>query len=144
MEYKDVTDVIAGAHGLLDKLDRRVRKSWVYRVFWHSVNVQWYTPPVIIGTSWELDEPNRKSRTLILRYSWGRSLVLGFWGKTEYDEDEALLNATIYGRERTHGERRAWDDQSYLEGEFDGISSDVLEGRPQLRVRATVDAGSDG
>lgn len=144
MEYKDVTDVIAGVHNLLDKLEARVRGSRVHRVFWHSVNVQWYTPPVILGTSWELDEPNRKARTVILRYSWGKSLVLGFWGKTGYDEADALLNATIHGRQRTHGERSGWDDQSYESAEFDGASGTVLTRRPGLRVRTTSDAGVDG
>lgn len=143
MEYKDVTDVIAGLHGALDKLETKVRGSWVHRIFWHSVNIKWYTPPVFFATSWELDEPYRKSRAFIFRYSWGKSLVLGFWGKTGYDEEHALLNATIYGRERTDGERLVWDDQSYTNAEFDGNSGSLFS-RPELRVRATSDAGADG
>ena len=144
MEYKDVTDIVAGMHGVLDKIEARVRGSWVHRIFWHSVNVKWYTPPVLFGTSWELDHPFRRSRTVIVRYWWGRSLVLGFWSKTGYDEDHALLNATIHGRERTDGERLGWDDQSFAEAEFDGDSGPILERRPELRVRATVDDGIDG
>lgn len=144
MEYKDVTDLITGVHGLLDKLEVRVRKSRISRFFWHSVRVKWYTPPVILGTSWELDPPNRKGRTVILRYSWDKSIVLGFWGKTGYDEDHALLNATIYGRERTREERDAWDESIPKTRTVDGIDCSLLEGRPGLRVRATVDAGTDG
>lgn len=145
MEYKDATDVIAWAHNALDKLDVWVRRSWVSRVFWHSVNVQWYTPPVITGTSWELDEPNRKSRTLILRYSWGKSVVLGFWSKTGYDEAEALLHATIHGRERTEDERIAYDEANAWNATRGEDGSDpVLQGGSGLRVRATTDARADG
>lgn len=144
MEYKDATDVIAGLHGALDWVETKVRKSWLNRVFWHSVNVKWYTPPVLAGTSWELDHPNRKGATVILRYSWGKCFVLGFWGKREYDEDHALLSATIHGRKRTDGEHLGWDEAAYREGEFDGTSSPLLERRPELRIRATTDAGTDG
>lgn len=144
MEYKDATDIIAGLHGALDKLEVKIRKSRVHRIFWHTAPVKWYTPPVLLGLSWEIDHPFRRSRVVMLRYWWKRSLVLGFWGKTEYDEDHALLNATLHGRERTHGERNGWDDQSYVEGEFDGASGNILERRPGLRVRATFDAGIDG
>lgn len=144
MEYKDATDIIAGAHNLLSRLEARIRKSWVHRVFWHSVNVRWYTPPIWGARAWEVDEPFRGGRTVLLRYWRGKSLVLGFWGKTSYDEAEALLNATIHGRERTHGERSGWDDQSYESAEFDGTSGTVLTRRPGLRVGASVDAGADG
>lgn len=143
MEYKDVTDVIAGLRGALDWVERKAIRHGLSRLFWHSVNVQWYTPPVILATEWELDHPNRKSRVAILRYSWGRSLVLGFWGKKHYDEDHALLNATIHGRKRTDGENRGWDEESYREAEFAGSSLPLLNERPGLRVRATVDAGPD-
>ena len=144
MEYKDATDVIAGMHGLLDRLEASVRRSRIHRVFWHSVNVRWYTPPVWPAREWEVDEPFRRGRTVLLRYRWGKSAVLGFWGKTGYDEADALLNATIHGRRRTDGERSGWDDQSYTEAEFDGNSGPLLSRRPELRVRATVDAGADG
>ena len=144
MEYKDVTDVIAGMHSVLDWVDSKVRGKWLHRFFWHGVRVKWYTPPVLIGTSWELDAPFRKSRTIIVRYWWSKSAVLGFWGKKGYDEDHALLSATIHGRERTYGERLGWDDQSYAEAEFDGNSGPLLSRRPELRVRASTDAGADG
>jgi hypothetical protein len=141
LEFKDVTDIIASAHGVLDKLEARVSGSWLHRAFWHGINVRWYTPPVLIGRSWELDYPYRKSRTVVLRYSFRRSLVLGFWGKKGYDEDTALLEATIYGRERTNDERRAWDEtQLFMADEASGV---LLEGRPGLRVRATFDDRSD-
>jgi hypothetical protein len=143
MEYKEVTDIIAGAHGLLDKLEVRVRKSWLYRLFWHSVNVQWHTPPIWLAPEWEVEEPFRRGKTVILRYSWGKSLVFGFWGKTGYDEADALLNATIHGRKRTDGEHLGWDEAAYRAGEFAGVSGPILEQRPQLRIRATVDAGPD-
>lgn len=144
MEYKDATDVVAAMHGALDWAERKIRGSWVHRVFWHSVNVKWFTPPVLLSTSWEIDHPYRKGRTVLVRYWWDKSAVLGFWGKKVYDEDHALLNATIHGRERTDGERLGWDDQSYTAAEFDGGSSPLLSRRPELRVRATVDAGIDG
>lgn len=147
MEYKDVTDIISGAQTLLDRLEGKVRGSWLHRWFWHGVNVQWYTPPVLFSTTWELDYPFRKSRTILLRYSFRRSLVLGFWGKTGYDEDTALLEATVYGRKRRDDERihfdevRAYDDRPTA---FEGSSLPLRGDRPQLRVRATFDDGLDG
>jgi hypothetical protein len=140
MEYKEVTDIVAGAHNVLDRLEVKIRKSWVSRIFWHSVRVRWFTPPVILGTSWELDHPYRKGGTLIVRYWWSRCWVLGFWGKTEYDEDHALLSATIHGRDRTDDERHAFDDTTKnLEGPATG-DSDILGGRSNLRDGATRDA----
>jgi len=110
MEYKDATDIIAGLHNALDWAENKITGSWVHRAFWHTVRVKWYTPPVLGGISWELDEPFRKGYTLIVRYWWKRSLVLGFWGKKHYDENTALLSATIHGRNRTNEEHDAWDE----------------------------------
>lgn len=145
MEYKDATDVVAGLHNALDKVDARIRRSRLSRAFWHSVNVKWYTPPVLVATSWELDYPYRKSRTVVLRYWWNRSAVLGFWGKTEYDEDTALLEATIHGRERTHEERSAYNEATAWSGdpESEGFGSGVLSGRPGLRDGTTRHAWTD-
>lgn len=162
MEYKDATDIVSGLHTALDWVETKVRKSGINRIFWHSVNVKWYTPPVLGGVSWELDEPNRKGYTLILRYWWNKSAVLGFWGKKHYSEDHALLNATIHGRERTSDERDAWNEStpkkgSLIEGirgfhafkpsrptQREDIRFEVFDGQPQLRVRATTDARADG
>lgn len=150
MEYRDATDIVAGLHGVLDKVETKIRGSWVHRVFWHSVRVKWYTPPVLAGASWELDHPYRKGYTLIVRYWWRRSLVLGFWGKRNYGEDHALLNATIHGRKRTQDERDAWDETKFQEFEPSiadksaDFDLDVLTGEPRLRIRATTDAGVDG
>ena len=146
MEYKDVTDVIAGLHGVLDRVERKVTGSWVHRAFWHKVEVKWYTPPVLLSRSIEIDEPFRRSRTVVLRYWWDKCLVLGFWGKTEYDEDANLLEATIHGRERTHDERIAYDEARAFDSDprVEGLRGPVLEGRSRLRVRASTDAGIDG
>lgn len=145
MEYKDATDIIAGLHNALDWAETKITGSWVHRAFWHTVRVKWYTPPVIAGISWELDEPFRKGYTLIVRYWWKRSLVLGFWGKKHYDENHALLSATIHGRNRTNDERDAWDESvPKNSGLVEGVDLGLLEGQSGLRVRATVDARSDG
>jgi len=146
MEYKDVTDVIAGLHSALDWTESKVRGKWLHRFFWHGVRVKWYTPPVFLSRSIEIDEPFRRSRTVVLRYWWDRSVVLGFWGKTKYDEDANLLEATIHGRERTYDERIAYDEDRAFDSDprVEGFRGPVLEGRPELRVRATVDAGADG
>jgi hypothetical protein len=135
LEYRQVHDVL---HELADRAER----SWLRRAFWHSVNVKWYTPPVLFGQSWELDYPFRKSRTVVLRYTWGRSLVLGFWGKKGHDEDTALLEATLYGRKRTSDERRAWDDTQLLVAPEAGIG--VLFGGSELRDGTAGHDGIDG
>lgn len=154
MEYKDATDIIAGLHNVLDWAEAKITGSWVHRAFWHTIRVKWYTPPVLGGISWELDEPFRKGYTLIVRYWWKRCLVLGFWGKTHYDEDQALLSATIHGRKRTDDERDAWDDLAPRDTRHDyytvspgrakSVSGLVLKEQSGLRVRATVDARTDG
>lgn len=136
MEYKEVTDVLASVEGL-------VRRSWLGRIYWHSVNVKWFAPPIWFTRSWEVEEPFRGGHSMLLRYSWGKSLVFGIWGKEGYDEAEVLLNATLHGRKRTDGEHLGWNEQSYREGEFAGVSGPILERRPELRVRATVDARAD-
>lgn len=145
MEYKDVTDVLAVGHNILDWAEAKVSGSWLHRWFWHSVHVKWYAPPVHFATSWELDHPFRKSHAIVLRYSFRRSAVLGKWGKTGYDEDTALLEATIHGRQRRQDEREAWDETvlKVHDPATDG-NSGVLGGEPGLRVRATFDAGIDG
>lgn len=143
MEYNDLEGTIAAAHGVLDRIEAGLRGSWASRIFWHSVRIKWYTPPVTFSRTIELDHPYRRSHSAIFRYWPTRALVLGFWGRKQYDEDSNLLDATILGRTRTDGERRAWDDGSYQDGEFEGSSVPLLERRPGLRVRATVDAGVD-
>lgn len=147
MEYKDVTDVIAGLHSGLDWVERKITGSWVHRIFVHTARVKWYTPPILFGHSWEIDEPFRRGKTVIVRFSWSRVVALGFWGKKHYDEDHVLLEATIHGRERTHDERSAFNEATAYEERptaVEGSSLPLRGDRPELRVRATSDAGADG
>lgn len=144
MDYLDVTDIVAGAHSVLDKLEAKVTGSWLHRWFWHSVNVTTWTPPVHFARSWELDYPFRKSHTVLIRWSFRRSVAIGFWGKTGYDEDTALLEATIHGRSRRQDERDAWDatvPRTTASGEE--ANSGLLAGGSGLRVLATTDDGLD-
>lgn len=141
MEYKDATDIIAGLHNGLDWIDRKIRGTWVQRAFWHGIRVRWYTPPVLVSKTYEVEEPFRRSRAIVLRFWWNRSVVLGFWGKTGYDEDANLLEATIWGRPRTDGERKHWSDSPVSVPE--GLSSEILGGRPGLRDGATRNARAD-
>lgn len=143
MEYKDATDVVAELHGFLDKLESKIRRSSVHRIFWHGVRIKWFTPPVYTAKTFEIEEPFRRARVVMVRYWWNRGLVLGFWGKTEYDEETNLLEATVYGRKRRDDERSAYDESKGYENS-QGSSGELLARGSGLRVRATSDARADG
>lgn len=135
MEYKNPADVL---HEIADRWET----GPMSRIFGHTARVRWYTPPVLFGISWELDEPNRKGYTVILRYSWRHVLALGFWGKKGHSEEEALLSATVMGRKRRQDERDAFDD-SILRDHSEDENIAVFQGGPGLRNRATTDARAD-
>lgn len=110
MQYITGADTL---HMIADKT------KWLSRIFGHTMKVKWYTPPVWVGKTHELDEPFRRGYTVLVRYSWSSMLALGFWGKPQ-DPDKALLDATILGRKRSDDERQHWSDDvrdaSFSEG----------------------------
>ena len=63
----------------------------------------------------ELEEPYRKSKSLIVRIPFSRrAVVLGFWRKTERTEDEALAEAVNLTQPREGvGSYIGYDPESY-------------------------------
>jgi hypothetical protein len=137
MDYVTIGDVLSVVH---DTITESIASTKWERMFFHTIRIRWYTPPFFFGKSVETDEPFRHAKSLGLRFSGRRALVLGFWSEEGYDEDEALLEATMLGRERTDDERHGFDpDRIYGTGD----SSEVLSGRPGLRDGTTRNAGVD-
>lgn len=63
------------------------------RAFVHLIRIRPSTPPVHIGDTIEIEAPYRRSRSLIVRISWSRALVIGWWRDTSWDEEAALMAA---------------------------------------------------
>jgi hypothetical protein len=137
MDYVTIGDIVSVVH---DTITEKMASTRWERMFFHTIRIRWYTPPLIIGKSVETDEPFRYARSLGLRFSPARALVLGFWSEKGYDEDTALLEATLLGRRRTDDERHGFDPYRVY---GTGDSSDELSGRPGLRDGTTRNAGVD-
>jgi hypothetical protein len=109
--YYEVEDVLYVAHDALDAIERKLDSGkYLRRFFIQFSRVKWYTPPIVVARTLEVDEPYRRCNSVLFRYWWNRGIVLGMWGNVGYDEAEQLLEATIMGRERTQDERDAVDD----------------------------------
>jgi hypothetical protein len=59
------------------------------RFYWHAMRVTWKTPPLQLdGVSYEVEEPWRVGRCLVLRlFVLPYALVLGWWGPPRTYED---------------------------------------------------------
>ncbi len=146
MEYKDSSDVITWAHGLIDKLDRAIAGTWITRVFVQgTMYLKWWAPPHLARTQ-EIDEPFRYARSLIIHVPpFHTGIAIGLWSKTGLKEDEALLRAVRPTRPPTHSELRFWDVDHARDVLFrNGSRRRVQYGRPGLRDGATRHDGSDG
>jgi hypothetical protein len=68
----------------------------VGRFFWHPLRLLPETPWFHTSPTQETDAPFRRSTSLIIHLmpsGWG--IALGWWRKTGFTEDEALLAATL-------------------------------------------------
>jgi hypothetical protein len=73
-------------------------------LFAHKINLQKKSPLVHRFPSHEIEEPYRKSNSLILRLpGTHRGLVLGWWRSTTRTEEQTLLEA-LQGRQMTDEE----------------------------------------
>lgn len=63
----------------------------VWRFFAHWISLDASSPRFHRAPTQEMDEPYRRSNSLVVRF-WGeRGLVLGWWRDTGYTEDQATL-----------------------------------------------------
>jgi hypothetical protein len=110
MTYYQISDALVAAQDALDNLDLAISRTWADRLWVQHYRVRWFTPPILVSKTLEIDHPFRRARSVLIRISPTRALVFGFWGKTVYDEAQQLLEATILGRKRDRNERDAFDD----------------------------------
>lgn len=83
-------------------------------LFVHGIKLRKDSPLVHTFPSHEMEEPYRRSNTLILRLPRGhRGVAIGWWRRTTRTEEQALLEA-LQGRKMT-------DD------EFSAALNDVLD-----------------
>jgi len=76
----------------------------LWRFFWHSIQLQKKSPLIHRYPTHELEEPYRRSNSLILRLPWShRGLVMGLWRSTGRTEQETLMDA-MEGRQMTDDE----------------------------------------
>jgi len=61
-------------------------------IFTHTVRLKPGTPFIHRAPTNEVEEPFRRSNSVIVNL-FRRGLVIGFWRKTNREEDEALLDA---------------------------------------------------
>lgn len=64
------------------------------RAFFHFIHVRPGTPLLHTAPTVEIEPPYRRSESLIIRLlPFRRALVLGWWEDTEWDAEEALMEA---------------------------------------------------
>lgn len=139
MEYKEVSDAFATAHGVLDWLESKVNRGFVSRFYTTKYGVKWYTPPVLVCKTYEIDEPFRQSWTFFLRTGFKTIRGYGIWSKHGLPEHEALLKAVRAGQ--VDEDYMEHFDVDAIQGEFevvDGVGGFKPRG---LRSGATGDAG---
>lgn len=125
MEYRDTSDLFAVLHGGIDLLERLTNKTPVCRVFLHTVRLKRWAPPHL-ARSQETEIPFRHARSLVLHVPPFRTaLVIGFWSKDGYTEEEALLRAVTSHKEF---------DDAWLE-DFD-------EANPRVNTASSGEGGS--
>lgn len=136
MGYSDVSDAFQKAHGAIDWVEART-PQWVHRIFTTKLSVRFWTPPVWVSTTREIDEPFRKSKTVIFHVLPHVAYGVGFWSKTGEPEHAALLQAVRAGLVTTEDDIDEFDETITKERSgIDGIGSF----RARLRD-APVDAG---
>lgn len=114
MAHSDISDVFQKAHGAIDWVESHT-PAWVRRVFTTRLNVKAWSPPVWVSVTREIDEPFRKSRTLIIHVLPHTAYGIGFWSKTGEPEHEALLKAVRAGREVTDEDLEHFDEEVVAE-----------------------------
>jgi hypothetical protein len=130
MDYKDTEDFFAILHGGLDWIERLTNKTPVCRVFIQTVRLKRWAPPHI-ARSQETQEPFRHSRSVVLHVPPFRTaLVVGFWSREGYPEDEALLRAVTPHKEFDESVLADWDESNPRDVAFSkGVGSRVRRGR---------------
>jgi hypothetical protein len=63
------------------------------RAFFHFVRVQPGSPIFHTAPTVEIEEPFRRSDSLVVRLPFRRAIVLGWWEDTGWDADTALMEA---------------------------------------------------
>jgi hypothetical protein len=137
MGYNDVSDAFQWAHGVLDWVESHTPR-FVSRFFTTRLHVRTWTPPVWVSVTREIDEPFRKSRTLIVHVLPHTAYGVGFWSKTGEPEHRALLKAVRPGLKTTEEDIDEFDET--ITRERSGIDG-VGAFRTRLRTTAS-DAGS--
>lgn len=142
MDYKDTEDLFAVLHGGLDWIERLVNKTPASRVFIQTVRLKRWAPPHI-ARSQETQEPFRHSRSLVLHVPPFRTaIVVGFWSRDGYPEDEALLRAVTPHKEFDETVLEDFDEANPRKfAKVDGLRGDVLRGRLRSGVHADGHAG---
>ena len=138
MGYNDVSDAFQWAHGAIDFIESHTPR-WVRRIFTTRLRVRILTPPVWISTTREIDEPFRKSRTLLVHVAPHVAFGVGFWSKTGEPEHAALLKAVRAGLQTTEDDVDEFDET--ITKERSGIDG-VGAFRTRLRTAAS-DAGTE-
>jgi hypothetical protein len=63
------------------------------RAFFHVIHVKRGTPTFHMADTVEIEAPYRRSRSLVIRLTFRRALVLGWWRDTSWSEEKALMEA---------------------------------------------------
>ncbi len=130
MDYKDTEDLFAVPHGCLDWIERQVNRTPVRRVFIQTVKLKRWAPPHL-ALSQETERPFRHSRSVVLHVPpFSTALVVGFWSRYGYPEDEALLRAVTPHKEFDESVLEDFDEANVqLTAKTEGLRGDVLVGR---------------
>jgi hypothetical protein len=84
-------------------------------LFVHAIALKPTSPRLHTATTFEVDEPYRRSKSLVVRLWRSHGLVFGRWHSTGLEEKDALL-AAVGGVD----DFSMWDDEGYLHG-FDEV-----------------------
>jgi hypothetical protein len=140
MEYREVSDAFASARGVLDWIEEKVNRGFVKRLYAMKLRVKWYTPPVLIGKTQEIDDPYRESWSVFFHVLPKTMVGFGLWSKTGLPEHEALLKAVRGGLEVSKKDMEHFDVDA-IQGEYqvvDGVGGFKPRG---LRDGTARDAG---